>query len=85
MNTADMMRHDWRIGGILGAQLTATPTKSPAMDFPQMRNYQFSVTGANSTSLAYDLNGNMTSDGTNTYSWDAANRLIRDHLSGNGE
>ena len=27
------------------------------------------------TALSYDLNGNLTSDGTNTYSWDARNRL----------
>ncbi len=28
-------------------------------------------------SLTFDANGNMTSDGTNTYSWDAENRLIK--------
>ncbi|PYU53113.1 MAG: hypothetical protein DMG48_02425 [Acidobacteria bacterium] len=28
-------------------------------------------------SLFYDLNGNMTSDGTHSYSWDARNRLQR--------
>jgi len=26
-------------------------------------------------SLFYDLNGNMTSDGTHSYTWDARNRL----------
>jgi YD repeat-containing protein len=26
--------------------------------------------------LTYDLNGNLTSDGTNTYTWDARNRLM---------
>jgi hypothetical protein len=40
-------------------------------------NYQFGITGAPSTSLKYDLNGNMTNDGTNTYQWDAENRLIQ--------
>ena len=29
-----------------------------------------------STPLTYDLNGNLTSDGTNTYTWDARNRLV---------
>jgi RHS repeat-associated protein len=29
-----------------------------------------------SIALTYDLNGNLTSDGTNTYSWDARNRLV---------
>jgi RHS repeat-associated protein len=28
-----------------------------------------------SQALTYDLNGNLTSDGTNTYTWDARNRL----------
>jgi RHS repeat-associated protein len=28
------------------------------------------------TILSHDLNGNLTSDGTNTYSWDARNRLV---------
>ena len=26
--------------------------------------------------LTYDLNGNLTSDGTNTYTWDARNRIV---------
>jgi RHS repeat-associated protein len=29
-----------------------------------------------STPLTYDLNGNLTNDGTNTYTWDARNRLV---------
>jgi RHS repeat-associated protein len=37
-------------------------------------NYQVNVpSGVNST-LLYDLNGNLTSDGNKTYEWDAANR-----------
>ena len=32
--------------------------------------------------LSYDLNGNLTSDGTNTYTWDARNRLTA--ISGSG-
>ncbi|MDR3615618.1 MAG: RHS repeat-associated core domain-containing protein, partial [Candidatus Obscuribacterales bacterium] len=47
-------------------------------------NYQLGVTGSPSTSLTYDLNGNMTSDGTNTYSWDAENRLIQTNYPGSG-
>ncbi len=39
--------------------------------------YALSVNGATSSTLTYDLNGNMTSDGTNTYSWDAENRMIK--------
>jgi len=37
--------------------------------------YQVSQ-GATSRSFSYDLNGNMTSDGTRTYEWDADNRLV---------
>jgi RHS repeat-associated protein len=33
-------------------------------------------------SLTFDLNGNMTSDGTNTYQWDAENRLIQINYPG---
>jgi len=29
----------------------------------------------NGTSLSYDANGNLTGDGTNTYTWDARNHL----------
>jgi RHS repeat-associated protein len=36
-----------------------------------------SVNGGSSSTLTYDLNGNMTNDGTNSYSWDAENRMIK--------
>jgi RHS repeat-associated protein len=36
--------------------------------------YQVNQTGAGKT-FTYDANGNMTSDGTRTYEWDAENRL----------
>ena len=39
--------------------------------------YNVSVNGGSSTSLTYDLNGNMTSDGTNSFAWDAANRMTK--------
>ena len=31
----------------------------------------------NGTSLSYDANGNLTGDGTNTYTWDARNHLTQ--------
>src|ERR1700678_4168831 len=43
-----------------------------------------SVATGTSSSLTYDLNGNMTSDGTNSYSWDAENRLIQITYPGSG-
>jgi YD repeat-containing protein len=33
------------------------------------------MTQFESLSLAYDANGNLTSDGTHTYTWDARNHL----------
>ena len=47
-------------------------------------NYQLGITGSAFTSLTYDLNGNMTSDGTNTYQWDAESRLIQINYPGSG-
>ncbi len=37
--------------------------------------YNVSVTGSGSKTLVYDPNGNLTSDGTRTFEWDALNRL----------
>ncbi len=39
-------------------------------------NYQVNVPSRVNTTLLYDLNGNLTNDGSKTYEWDAANRLI---------
>ncbi len=39
--------------------------------------YALSVNGVSTTNLTFDLNGNMTSDGTNSYAWDAADRMIK--------
>ncbi|MGB6553287.1 MAG: hypothetical protein WBE78_07340, partial [Candidatus Binataceae bacterium] len=33
------------------------------------------MTGFNGATLSYDANGNLTGDGTNTYTWDARNHL----------
>jgi RHS repeat-associated protein len=43
-----------------------------------VRTNTYEVTQAGATNaLAYDANGNLTSDGTRFYDWDAANRLLR--------
>lgn len=47
-------------------------------------NYQVGVTGPSSSSLTLDANGTMTSDGTNSYAWDAENRLIKISYPGSG-
>lgn len=41
-------------------------------EFYEIRIYSLNRT----TTLTYDSNGNLTSDGTNTYVWDARNRLV---------
>ena len=48
-------------------------------------SYQVGVTGPSSSSLSYDANGNMTSDGTNSFSWDAENRLVKITYPGSGQ
>ncbi|MBX9724216.1 MAG: LysM peptidoglycan-binding domain-containing protein, partial [Candidatus Obscuribacterales bacterium] len=40
-------------------------------------SYRVSAKGSASSSPTFDANGNMTSDGTNTYEWDAENRLVK--------
>ena len=45
---------------------------------------QVSTSGASATSLSYDLNGNLLSDGTNSYAWDAENRMIKITYPGTG-
>ena len=47
-------------------------------------NYKVSTKGSASTSLTFDANGNMTSDGTNTYERDAENRLTKITYPGTG-
>jgi RHS repeat-associated protein len=45
---------------------------------------QQAINGGSSSTLTFDANGNMTSDGTNTYQWDAENRLIQINYPGTG-
>jgi RHS repeat-associated protein len=50
-----------------------------ATDFshnPTPKHIQLTVSGPASTTLGYDLDGNLVSDGARTYEWDAANRCI---------
>jgi RHS repeat-associated protein len=45
-------------------------------------NYQLTVTAGANQALSYDLDGNLTADGTKTYEWDAANRLSAINYTG---
>lgn len=60
------------VSGTDGAGTTKTDT------------HQISTIGSPSATPTFDANGNMTSDGTNTYEWDAENRLIKINYPGIG-
>jgi RHS repeat-associated protein len=45
-------------------------------------NYQMTVSSGTNRTLSYDLDGNLTGDGTKTYEWDAANRLLAINYTG---
>lgn len=47
-------------------------------------NKTVTVDSGSSTALTYDSDGNLTNDGTNTYQWDAENRLVRINYPGSG-
>jgi RHS repeat-associated protein len=59
-----------QMGGSWARTGMPNPTTSTAV-----YNVDNELTNWNGATLAYDANGNMTSDGTNTYTWDARNQL----------
>ncbi len=56
---------------------TADVTAVSGGGTPATNTYPITINAATSQSLTYDSNGNMTSDGTNSYAWDVENRLIK--------
>ena len=56
-----------------GATAVAVAATDPSGN-TRTNTYQVSVSGSSST-LSYDANGNLTSDGVRTFEWDGANRL----------
>jgi YD repeat-containing protein len=50
-------------------------TSLPAAITGNTYNADNQLTSWNGATLSYDLDGNLTSDGTTTYSWDARNQL----------
>jgi RHS repeat-associated protein len=66
------------------SQITSRARANPAYAFPGYVNVNrgYAPNGLNQyaavagTSFGYDPNGNLTSDGTNTYTYDAENRLV---------
>ena len=51
-------------------------TKLPVTVTGNTFNAANEMTAFNGTPMTYDANGNLTNDGTNTYSWDARNHLV---------
>jgi RHS repeat-associated protein len=51
---------------------TGTPQAAPSASY----NVNNQLTQWKGASLTYDANGNLTSDGTNTYNWNARNQLV---------
>lgn len=58
-----------RVGGSFARSLSPLPAAATYNAANQMLSFA-------SKTLSYDLNGNLTSDGTNTYSWDVRDRLV---------
>jgi RHS repeat-associated protein len=58
-----------------GATTTVTVKAKDASGNETTNQYEVDTSGS-TTSYTYDANGNLTSDGTKTYSWNALNQLV---------
>lgn len=59
-------------GGTFATDVQPTPTtQAPSFDLNDRE------TSFNGQALSYDSNGNLTNDGTNTYTWNARNQLMQ--------
>jgi RHS repeat-associated protein len=67
--------------GTNSVEITATTGNTSSTT---TNTYQLTVSGGASQSFTYDANGNMTSDGTRTFTWDAENRLLQITYPGTG-
>ncbi|HYL83776.1 MAG TPA: RHS repeat-associated core domain-containing protein [Candidatus Angelobacter sp.] len=68
------MRSAGRRTGVGGSYARTTTPAAVSPGTPPNANNQ--LTQWNGKTLSYDLNGNLTSDGTNTYTWNARNQLV---------
>lgn len=65
-----------KVGGNYARNISPQPLTSATYNAANQQ------TSFNSQTLTYDLNGNLTNDGINSYTWDARNRLVS--ISGTG-
>jgi len=63
-------------GHVVSKGGTMASTGLPAAVSGNTFNAANAMTAFNGAALTYDANGNLTSDGTNSYGWDARNHLI---------
>lgn len=63
-------------GRRVGVSGSLASTQLPAAVSSAVYNANNQLTQWGSTAVTYDLNGNTLNDGTNTYTWDARNRLV---------
>lgn len=63
-------------GRRVGVSGSLASTQLPAAVSSAVYNADNQLTQWGSTAMTYDLNGNTLNDGTNTYTWDARNRLV---------
>ena len=69
---------------IAAGSTSITITGTDAANNQVSNNVAISSIGQNNANTSFDLNGNMTSDGTNTYQYDAENRLVQINYPGTG-
>jgi len=69
---------------LLSGNNTTTMSATDGGNNTASTNFQPNLKGPNVSHFNYDLNGNTTSDGTNTYKWDAENRLVEIDYPGTG-
>jgi len=62
-------------GRVTAKSGTLSSTGMPSAVTGNTFNADNAMTGFNGTTLSYDANGNLSSDGTNAYTWDARNHL----------
>src|SRR5437764_13933801 len=68
--TYDLAGRRTAVGGSYAR--TNVPPAAPTASY----NLNNQLTNWNGATLAYDNNGNLTNDGTNTYMWNARNQLV---------
>ena len=69
---------------VASASSLVTITGADAANNKVNNNVAISSIGQNNANTTFDLNGNMTSDGINTYQYDAENRLVQINYPGTG-